>query len=175
MLNYKKNIVLVCFLLAFGAFNAKAQKTEILKKETIVNVALLTGVASNVKDTVMAEVTRDVVSDSGSVLIPAGTLVEVRVVKRSKARSWGRPGKIALQFVKTRSVDKQAIPLKGIYMRQGGNKYVQACGLSVVGGLFTGVGALAGFFIKGEEVVVQPNAVIYGKVFVPQDIEIQVK
>ncbi|SFC82453.1 conjugation TrbI-like protein [Flexibacter flexilis DSM 6793] len=167
-----KNLKFVFFALLLEILTLNTQAQKLLPTGTIIPVRLVTEAVSNTRDTVLAVVDSDVIVDDSLVIIKGGTPVQVTTLRR-KAGIWGRPGKLMLSFINTRSVDNQIIPLTGSYMRTGQNDYANACGISALLCAVTGIGVVYGFFVKGEEVELQRNYVFYNQAFTVGELPIK--
>lgn len=150
--------------LVLSVLTLPTQAQKLLPTGTVVPVRLVTEASSFGRDTVLAVVDSDVIVDDSLVVIRGGTPVQVTALRR-RSGMWGRPGKLLLRFINTRSVDNQIIPLTGSYMRVGQNDYANACGVSALLCAVTGIGVIYGFFVKGDEVELQRNYVFYNQSF----------
>lgn len=172
ILETMKNIKFIFLALLLGVLSLSTQAQKLLPTGTIIPVRLVTDVYSYAHDTVLAVVDSDIIVDDSLVVIRGGTPVQVTALRR-RAGMWGRPGKLMLNFINTRSVDNQIIPLTGSYMRIGQNDYANACGVSALLCAVTGIGVIYGFFVKGDEVALQRNYTFYNQAFTVGEIPIK--
>ncbi|HZG01738.1 MAG TPA: hypothetical protein VEY71_12085, partial [Chitinophagales bacterium] len=103
-----------------------------------------------------------------------GTPVDLNVTTY-KAKGWGKPGEITINAVATTAVDGSAVPLTGAYFQQGQDEKTTAILVGIGGCIFVPlVGAVAGFFVKGDDVTV-PADFTLPSVKVSSDITVLTK
>ncbi len=158
---YMKTLLIATVALFGTSRYLSAQKTDILNAGTIVPVQFTHTVCSDGNDQIRAFVTRDIKGDSGRIVIKAGESVNM-TIKKSRARGWGKPGRIEVTVISVLAADGQEILLNGSDFVEGRDKKTGAILFSVGMGvsILPLIGFFSGFFIKGEEVCIQSVPVV---------------
>jgi len=128
----------------------------------------------SVGQTVMVRVKYNIVVNKNT-LISAGALGAAIVSDIQKPKSFGRAGKMEIQLQTVQAVDGQQVQVSGIPMvYEGDDKKGMAWGIALGAGLFTsGVGLLAGFFIKGKNAEFRAGMSINASVASDTEVEVE--
>jgi hypothetical protein len=156
-----KNLLTATFAIFGSLMPISAQKTDILTAGTIVPIIFTHTVCSDGNDQIRAFVGRDIIGDSGRIVIKGGETVNI-TINKEPAGAWGRPGRIEVIANSVIASDGQEVILNGSDFVEGRNKKTAAILFSAGMGLslLPVLGFFAGFLIKGEEVCIQTVPVV---------------
>lgn len=137
-------------------------------RETLVKVALRTSLNSEkneVGDPVPYEVIEDVQVE-GVIVITKGTRGEGRIMKVRRKGSFGRSGRLQIDFGGVEAVDGTLLPLIfGERAIRENEALAYAVGASIAGLALLGpVGAVAGIFVQGDPVRIEEGAEFFVEV-----------
>lgn len=159
----KKFLSFVCVAVAF-CVSAMAQSNAeplILKAGTPVTMVAAQRISSNsvtMGSSVNFMVNNDVLAQ-GTVVIPAGTLVNGTVYDVSHSTVLGIPGRLGISIDGVYASDGTYVPITGATIYSEGDNNMA---LAIICGLFT----VVGFIISGEAAVIQSGTPVQGMVMV---------
>lgn len=149
----KKTKIFATLILIFAGFNLIKAQDSIYKLQAGTKIRLkmeteINSKVSGVNDTFLTKVSEPVkVRDS--VVLPAGTVIEGRVVKVEKASTGGQGGKMELVFETIRFPEGGKREIEGVLVKQLKAESTQSFSLlSVIGG--TAIGAIIGAASKTD-------------------------
>lgn len=142
---------------------------SVLRKGTKVPVKLVTELNTKVRETPKAVVAEDVLASDGKVAVKQGTPVGL-YYDSDRARACGAPGRFALRFESTLSVNKIKVPLDcNSIQQEGKDRNALAICLGYPGVIIWPL--LPCLLIKGHNIVL-PEGTTFDSVFVEEDVAI---
>lgn len=141
-------------------------KTVTIPKNTLIKIKLLNTISSTesqLGQIINYKIVEDLIIED-SLVIPAGTTGTMKVESVQEAGSFGRDGKVKLEFSNLYSIDGSPITVELGEEAGEKNKSLQlAVGVSLLGTLILSnpVGIIAGFFVKGKEEDLPAGTEIY--------------
>ncbi|GDX52956.1 hypothetical protein LBMAG27_20030 [Bacteroidota bacterium] len=168
---YEKNSVIIFAFFLINLFcNAQA---VLLKANTQIIIQNQNPLRSDGSQQAYFIVPNDFKDKEGNVLVAAGTLVNMNVV-RQKGKAWGKPGYMNITAMNTTAVDGQIINLTGSYSQEGEN-YATIAWVVAGGGCLVVplIGILGGFIVQGGNVEV-PGQYLMMNVRTTEDTNINI-
>lgn len=161
----------LCLFMAATTLNLSTFAAVPLRRGTQVPVRLVDKMDSKKNTTANAIVDNDVKAANGTVVIKAGTPVNVET-KANKAGGVGKPGTICLKFASTTAVDGTRIALEGSNVEvEGKNKRGLALGLGLGLGLTIVWPMLFVMCKKGGQAKLDANTT-YSNIYTAYDVDI---
>ncbi len=156
-------------LLSMAFPNGSIETSQVtLPKDTLVKISIeqeLDSKTTAVGSSVLFRVQDNIYVD-GILAIPKGASAHGRVSKVSRANSFGRSGKIEIEYSHIIAIDNSNVPIiVGKLAKEATESMALAAGASIASMVILGpIGIIGGVFVKGKEYKIPKGAVLYVQV-----------